>query len=113
MRTEDYYRCAENNVFLKSNRNFFNEYCQLGHLQSNRSVGTSSFGEREATVRFKRSKPYHVLVVRVASLNVAKTRIMASFSPVAYAESFHGVDFHSIAYGGHLHLVCSVCDVSL
>jgi len=23
MRTEDYYRCAENNVFLKSNRNFF------------------------------------------------------------------------------------------
>ena len=29
---------------------------------------------------------------------------------VAYAEKFHG-EFHSVAYGGHLYLVCAVCDV--
>ena len=31
---------------------------------------------------------------------------------VAYAENFHeGV--HSVAYGGHLYLVCSVCVVTI
>jgi len=32
-------------------------------------------------------------------------------SAVAYAENFHGV-FHSVAYDGHLYLVCAVCDVT-
>jgi len=31
---------------------------------------------------------------------------------VAYAENFHG-GFHSGAYGGHLYLVCTVCDVTI
>jgi len=35
---------------------FFNDCWQLSHLQSNRSVGTTS-GEREVAVRFKRTKP--------------------------------------------------------
>ena len=30
---------------------------------------------------------------------------------VAYAETFHVGGFHSLAYGGHLYLVCVVCDV--
>jgi len=29
---------------------------------------------------------------------------------VAYAENFHG-GVHSVAYGGHLYLVCAFCDV--
>jgi len=32
--------------------------------------------------------------------------------PMAYAENFHG-GFHSVACGGHLHLVCVVCDVTI
>jgi len=32
--------------------------------------------------------------------------------PVAYAENFHG-GIHSVAYGGHLYLVCAVCDVTI
>jgi len=28
----------------------------------------------------------------------------------AYAENFHG-GFHTVAYGGHLQLVCALCDV--
>jgi len=37
-------------------------------LQSNRSVGTTSFGEREVTITFKLSeaKPHYVLVLRAA-----------------------------------------------
>jgi len=31
---------------------------------------------------------------------------------VAYAENFHG-GFHSVAYGGQLYLVCTVCDVTV
>jgi len=31
---------------------------------------------------------------------------------VAYAENFHGV-FHSVTNGGHLYLVCAVCDVTI
>jgi len=31
---------------------------------------------------------------------------------VAYAENFHGV-FGSGSYGGQLHLVCAVCDVTI
>ena len=30
---------------------------------------------------------------------------------MAYAENFYEGDFHSVTYGGHLHLVCVVCDV--
>jgi len=30
---------------------------------------------------------------------------------MAYAENFHG-GFHSVAYGGHLYVVCAVCDVT-
>jgi len=32
---------------------------------------------------------------------------------VAYAENFHGGGVLSVAYGGHLHLVCAVCDVTI
>ena len=32
---------------------------------------------------------------------------------VAYSENFHGAGFHSVAYTGHLHLVCAVCDVTI
>jgi len=35
------------------------------------------------------------------------------FETVVYAEYFHGVGFHSVAYGGHLYLVCAVCDVTI
>jgi len=31
---------------------------------------------------------------------------------VAYAENFHG-GFHSVACGGHLFVVCGLCDVTL
>jgi len=31
---------------------------------------------------------------------------------VAYAENFHG-GVQSVAFGGHLHLVCAVCDVTI
>jgi len=31
---------------------------------------------------------------------------------VAYAENFHGA-VHWVAYGGHLYLVCAVCDVTI
>ena len=31
---------------------------------------------------------------------------------VAYAENFHEGGFHSVAYGGHLYLVCAVFDVT-
>jgi len=31
---------------------------------------------------------------------------------VAYAENFHG-GVHSVAHGGHLYLVCLVCDVTI
>jgi len=31
---------------------------------------------------------------------------------VAYAENFPG-GLHSLAYGGHLYLVCAVCDVTI
>jgi len=31
---------------------------------------------------------------------------------VEYAKHFHG-GVHSVAYGGHLHLVCGVCDVTI
>ena len=34
------------------------------------------------------------------------------FSGVGYAESFHG-GFGSGSYGGHLYLVCAVCDVTI
>jgi len=44
-------------VVQKVTQTFFNDYSQLSHLQSNRSVGTTSFREREVTVRFKQSKP--------------------------------------------------------
>jgi len=33
-------------------------------------------------------------------------------SAVAYAKNFYG-GFHSEAYGGHLYLVCAVCDVTI
>jgi len=31
---------------------------------------------------------------------------------MAYAENFHG-GVHSVAYGGHLYLVCAICDVTI
>jgi len=34
------------------------------------------------------------------------------FSPVAYAENFHG-GVRSGSYGGHLYLVCALCDVTI
>jgi len=38
--------------------------------------------------------------------------LVDKLSSVAYAENFHG-GFHSVAYGGHLYLVCAVCDVTI
>jgi len=32
---------------------------------------------------------------------------------VAYAKKFNGGVFISVAYGGHLHIVFSVCDVTV
>jgi len=32
---------------------------------------------------------------------------------VAYAETFHGGGFHSVADDGHLYLVCAVCDITI
>jgi len=32
---------------------------------------------------------------------------------VAYPENFHGGEFSSGLYGGHLYLVCAVCDVTI
>ena len=32
---------------------------------------------------------------------------------MAYAENFHGVGFPSGSYGGHLYLVCAVCNVTI
>jgi len=32
---------------------------------------------------------------------------------MAHAENFHRGVFHSVAYGGHLHLVCAFCDVTI
>jgi len=34
------------------------------------------------------------------------------YCTVAYAENFHE-GFHSVADGGHLYLVCAVCDVTI
>jgi len=33
--------------------------------------------------------------------------------PVAYAEIFHGVVFHSVKYGGHFYFVCTVSDITI
>jgi len=33
-------------------------------------------------------------------------------NPVAYAENFHG-GVYSVAFGGHLYLVCAVRDVTI
>jgi len=40
-----------------------------------------------------------------------KEALLAALKLVAYAENFHGG--HSVAYGGHLYLVCPVCDVTI
>jgi len=32
---------------------------------------------------------------------------------MAYVENFHGEGFHSVACGGHLRLVSTVCDVTI
>ena len=32
---------------------------------------------------------------------------------MAYAENFHAGGFHSVAYGGHLYLMCTVGDVTI
>jgi len=32
---------------------------------------------------------------------------------VAYVENFHGGRCRSVAYGGHLYLMCVVCDVTV
>jgi len=37
---------------------------------------------------------------------------MLSYLPVAYAENCHG-GFHTVAYGGHLYMMCAVCDVTI
>jgi len=39
-------------------------------------------------------------------------RTLCEHSSVAYVENFHG-GFHTVAYGGHLHLVCALCDVAI
>ena len=39
-------------------------------------------------------------------------RKRTSCQSVANAENFHG-GVHSLAYGGHLYLVCTVCDVTI
>jgi len=44
------------------------------------------------------------------SMNMAPAptpELLVFMSTVAYAENFHGEDFHSVAYGGHLYLVCA------
>jgi len=61
-------------------------------------------------------------LAKIASLAAACFRaVMANLwhacqrwhaQPVAYAENFHG-GFHSVAYGGHLCLVCAVYDVTI
>jgi len=38
---------------------------------------------------------------------------LIGYCSMAYAENFHGGGFGSGSYGGHLHLVCTVCDVTI
>jgi len=40
------------------------------------------------------------------------TLVSCPIFSVAYAENFHGV-FGSGSHGGHLYLVCAVCDVTI
>jgi len=50
--------------------------------------------------------------------NETNTTIYSKYSqtclsePVVYAENFHG-GVHSVAYGGHLFLVCAVRDITI
>jgi len=49
-------------------------------------------------------------------IEIWNTRYQWSFYQsvsVAYAKNFHGVGFGSGSYGGHLYLVCAVCDVTI
>jgi len=41
-----------------------------------------------------------------------KEALLAALRSMAYAENFHG-GVHSVAYGGHLYLVCTVYDVTI
>jgi len=44
-------------------------------------------------------------------INILKF-VAAHGTAVAYAENFHG-GVHSVAYGGYVYLVCTVCDVTI
>jgi len=51
--------------------------------------------------------------VLTAGKNVTSSTLQNKlFETVPYAENFHG-GVHSVAYGGHLYLVCAVCDVTI
>jgi len=50
-----------------------------------------------------------ILLERLFSCN---SESITAASVVAYAHNFHR-GFHSVAYGGHLCLVCAVCDVTV
>jgi len=56
-----------------------------------------------------------VLLVWVCERSVAQCRGWweGLSEAVANAENFHGVGFGSGSYGGHLHLVCAVCYVTI
>jgi len=45
-------------------------------------------------------------------LNMLHLSYSSEHATVGYAENFHG-GFHSLTDGGHLYLVCAVCDVTI
>jgi len=47
------------------------------------------------------------------TFNMKRMSKKTTVDAVGYAENFNGGVFLSVAYGGHLHFVFSVCDVTI
>jgi len=56
--------------------------------------------------------PQHFLICWTCQSTLQELSFVVKFLSVAYAENFRE-GFHSVAYGGHLFVVCRLCDVTI